>query len=103
MALCRPISPGLTASRRRRLAGWRRLALSRQARPAPCSEGPPLIAPPAIFGGRGKAPPFRPEGGAEPYLAYSGLLAEGSSVLPHRKQLGPRRLVPARQAPPQRA
>src|SRR5215467_10681936 len=30
--------------------------------------------------GREKAPPFRPEGGAEPYLSYSGLLAEGSPV-----------------------
>ena len=40
----------------RRLAGWRRLALSRQARPAPCSEGPPLIAPPAIFCGIEKSP-----------------------------------------------
>jgi hypothetical protein len=32
------------------------------------------------LGSRKKAPPFRPEGGAEPYLSYSGLLAEGSPV-----------------------
>src|SRR5262249_45531796 len=30
--------------------------------------------------GREKASPFRPEGGAELYLSYSGLLAEGSPV-----------------------
>jgi Resolvase, N terminal domain len=40
-----------------RLAGWRLPALSSTARPAPCSEGPPLLAPPAIFGGREKPPP----------------------------------------------
>jgi DNA invertase Pin-like site-specific DNA recombinase len=36
---------------------WRLPALSSTARPAPCSEGPPLLAPPAIFGGREKPPP----------------------------------------------
>src|SRR5262247_1104788 len=94
---------------------WRFCGLPQSAS---CSEN--FVIPPDVFGqtlrdettlrsgwGREKAPPFRPEGGAEPYLSYSGLLAEGSPVPPHRKQLGARGLVPrqvlsARPAPARR-
>src|SRR5262249_25062017 len=48
--------------------------------------------------------PSGQEGGAEPYQSYIGSLAEGSLVLPHRKQLGVPGLVPLpeRKAPPKR-